>query len=798
VTLEGRVVDQGNRPLAAATVSLTDGQTTLRRTTDPFGWFRFADLKANGYILTVELEGFLPSSQELELTAPTTHQVEVTLEPTARLTIADRVTVVGNPAGIESIPGSAHYVDQQEFQQINLDFGDIHHVLRRVPGINIQEEEGFGLRPNIGLRGSGTERSSTITLMEDGVLIAPAPYAAPAAYYFPTVGRMSALEVRKGSSQIKYGPRTNGGAINLLSTSIPDDLTLDGTAALGEYSTRKVHAHLGDSYENVGWLMETYQIANDGFKELDGGGDTGFDLEDYLGKLRFNSSADADMYQELELKFGYTDQNSDETYLGLTDDDFRQNPLRRYRASQLDKFDASHEQYQARYFLAPSSRVDFTATLYRNNFKRKWYKLQSVLGAGLGDLFSDVDGHAEELAIVRGEDSEPDALTVRANNRKYYSQGVEAVVGLHLDGPHTSNLFQFGLRYHEDQEDRFQHDDKYQMRSGSMILTSAGAPGSNANRISDASAWAFFVQDTIEMGRFSLVPGIRYERIELVRTDFASDDPNRSQPTNVRTNELDVFIPGIGASYQFDSGWSLFGGIHRGFAPPGPGSTKETKAEESINYEAGIRINRQPVKLFVATFYNDYDNLLGADTLSSGGTGEGDLFNGGSARVVGLESSALFDLGRVVNSRYRFPIQLTYTLTDAEFRNSFQSGYGPWGNVQIGDEFPYLPRHQFFVSVGMEGLAWRTRLESIYVGRMRTVAGQSDFIDSLSTESALVFNVSAEYDLQGLQGEKSGASLYVSLRNLANDHSIVSRHPAGVRPGLPATLMGGIRFRLGR
>jgi len=370
----------------------------------------------------------------------------------AELTIKERVMVVGDPAAIRDIPGSAHFITRSQMDEKKTLFGDIHRILRQVPGVNMQDEDGFGLRPNIGLRGSGSERSSKITLMEDGVLVAPAPYAASSAYYFPTAGRMSAIEIRKGSSQIKYGPRTNGGALNLVSTPIPSDLGINARITGGEHSTGRLQLQVGDSQRNYGWLLETYQIQTGGFKKLDNGGDTGHEIQDYMAKFRLNSDPDASVYQSLEVKLGKTKQVSDETYLGLTDDDFRTDPLRRYAASQEDVFRSEHDQYQLRYFASLTSSIDFTAVAYRNEFFRNWYKLQSIAGTKLSKMYGDPEKYADVLAIAKGSNSDVNALKLRANSRNYYGQGVQTVFGWRPSIGAATNQVEFGLRYHEDQE----------------------------------------------------------------------------------------------------------------------------------------------------------------------------------------------------------------------------------------------------------------------------------------------------------------------------------------------------------
>ena len=143
----------------------------------------------------------------------------------------EQLLVVGAPEEARRVPGSAHVITEADVER--QEYTDIHRLLRQAPGLNIQEEDGYGLRPNIGIRGTGVERSQKITLLEDGVPAAPAPYSAPSAYYSPTAGRMEGFEIRKGSGAIRQGPHTNGGAINYLSTSIPSAFRVRASVAAG-------------------------------------------------------------------------------------------------------------------------------------------------------------------------------------------------------------------------------------------------------------------------------------------------------------------------------------------------------------------------------------------------------------------------------------------------------------------------------------------------------------------------------------------------------------------------------------
>lgn len=701
----------------------------------------------------------------------------------------DRLTVVGSVEQAQETTGSAHYIDSQQLEKHN--YRDVNRVLREVPGVYLVEEEGYGLRPNIGIRGSGTDRNNRITVMEDGVLIAPAPYAAPAAYYFPTMARMSAVEVRKGSSSVKAGPRTTGGVINLLSTPIPTGPAGLVDLSYGRDNTLLGHTWAGTSQERFGFLVEGVYQRSDGFKRLDGGGDTGYRLDDVLAKVRVNSDSNAARYQELELKVSRTTQDSDETYLGLTDADFRAMPNRRYAASQLDNIATTHELAQVNHFIELADNVDLTTVAYRTEFARNWYKLNDVRNSAdtgwvsLANILANPATFADQYAWLTGATSPDGALRLRNNNRKYYAQGIQSVLGWKFAGTAEHNV-EFGLRWHRDEEDRFQDDDRYRMQDGRLVLTSDGAPGTQDNRVASAEAFSAYVQDEIRYGRWIITPGVRFERIRLTREDFALTTNGRDAgPTRVLRDTVDAFIPGLGVTWLLSDDLTVFGSLHRGYNPPAPGTGVD--AEESVNGEFGLRYASNGLRGELLGFWNEYDNLIGTCTASTGGgCNIGDQFDGGKARIRGIEANLGY---RFRAGALNIPVSAAYTFTRAEFRNAFTSSFGEWGTVASGDRLPYLPEHLFNAQAGIEGERWRINLAANYIDDMRTRAGQGTPAAGQRTDAAWVFDLSAGWQLT------DNAELYARVENLFDETYIVSRRPSGARPGQPRTGFVGMRYR---
>ena len=596
---------------------------------------------------------------------------------------------------------------------------------------------------------------------------------------------MEAIEVLKGSSQVQYGPFTTGGAINLVSTPIPNSFSGKANISYGSKNTFKSHTSVGSSWKHFGYMVEYLRYQSDGFKKYEDHAAKGFKRNDIIAKIRVKTDHVKGVNHALELKFGYADENSDETYVGLSADDFKKTPFLRYAGSQMDKLKTDHRQWVATYLLTFSNKLKITTNAYYNYFHRNWYKLNDVRAGitskekrSIADVLVDPETNIRYFDILTGKtDREEEALLVRANNRTYRSRGIQTRAEYRFNLNEFFFDLEFGLRYHADEEDRFQWDDSYSMKNKKMVLFMEGIHGTNANRVTSANALAGYLLAKLRYDAWTVTAGLRYEDVDLLKKDYTKEDLARSGKVRIETpNHARVLIPGVGLHYQLMPAASVFFGIHKGFAPPS--AELYQKPESSVNMELGTRVAIGNFRAELIGFYNNYSNMLGSDLAASGGAGTLEQFNVGEARVKGAEFLVQYQ-PLPKNCNVRLPLQVSYTYTDTEIRNSFESH--SWGNVVRGDEIPYIFKHALNMQLGIECKWFYANIGTRYNSDMRTSPGQG----REKVPANLIFDASLNVFV----------NKYLTVRlnaiNLTNRVYLTSRHPAGLRAGHPFGIYAG-------
>lgn len=688
--------------------------------------------------------------------------------------------VVTEPDGTPRVAGSAYVVGEDDLERFEYD--NIEQILAEVPGVTSRSEDGFGLRPNVGIRGANSDRSAKITLMEDGVLLAPAPYAAPAAYYFPMTTRMTAVEVFKGPAATRHGPNTVGGAVNLTTRPVPEEgLQYGVDVAGGMRLTGKAHAWVGAGDDRRGVLVEGVHLHSNGFKQLDGGGPTGFDRSEAMAKAFLAGDA-----HRVDLKLGYAHERSNETYLGLTEADLEATPYRRYAGSAAGLMVWDRTQAELAW-TRTGEAVDVRTVAYHHYMDRSWTKLNGFAdGPGLHDLLvADPSGgqSAVYLAILKGDEdtSTPEqALQIGTNERRFSVAGVQSVARWTVVGDTVSSQLELGARVHSDTVWRVHSEVPHDMTDGQLVAS--GDNQVTLDSIAHAHALALHAHEELRFGALHVLPGVR---LETVRTDRLDNGDPVVAPVTRSTP-----LPGIGVLYGVNDTIDLFAGAHRGFSPVSPGQDAEVTPEISWNYEAGTRIGFAERNAELVGFVNDYKNITGSCTMSGGCASDaiGQQFNGGKALVYGVEAVGTWTAW--LPRDLTLQLTGTYAWTRSEFRTAFDSDFPQFGDVQVGDSLPYVPEHQ---------LSGRVTLAHERAELSLGVTGRSSMLDEAGPRPA--FGQVTELptlvllDAAGSVHLGERVTVYATGTNLTNTSTVTSWRPAGARPSAPLLVMAGVKVR---
>lgn len=680
--------------------------------------------------------------------------------------------------GVESVPGTATVVTTEEIERLApLSTSE---VLQLVPGVSVQEEDPMGLRQNIGVRGLNPSRSRKVLVLEDGVPISLAPYGEPEMYYTPMVERMERVEVVKGSGSILFGPSTIGGVVNYITPAAPRSPTPEAALRLGADGYLQALAGYGDTSGPIGYQFTAIHERFAGPRDLNL---VRTDLSTRLDLATGESSAVA-------VKLQIYDETSQATYLGLTTPQWLSDPDMSLGVH--DRFDIRRYALSATHGASLGPRLNLVTRFYAHEVDRRWRRQDFDRYDAGYDYERIIDGAGVDILKTEERPEDGSAIYFRdsaaVRDRHFTIVGLEPRATASLSSGPVEHDLTLGVRGHAEwtEEKRWE---------GAFPEANTGEVVSHAQR--RGLAFAAYAQERASWGRFMLAPGLRFEAFRAENTVLRDEIDGALVDLNPPEHTLNLYtalLPGAGFTADVAGPLSLYGGVHRGWAPPrtkdgiGPdGDTLSLEAERSWNSELGARLIQSDwFYAEVAGFRLDFQNQI-IEPSEATATLSGGVVNGGATLHRGVEASLRLDPLAAAGWTTHLPLSLSYTFVDAHFLEG-------WGAAVEGQPLPYAPRHQATATVALEhasGLS--AQVKGRYVGVQYTdeVATVDVSVNGLvgQIDPSLLFDARLAY-----QHEASGVGVYLGCKNLLNTPTISSRAPSGIQPGLPRFVFGGLSW----
>src|SRR5213083_2336583 len=209
-TLSGRVVDRDGHAVAGATVVVVELHRVALTQTD--GQFRFPDMPAGSYTVTVRRLGFAPLARQVSVAASTT--LDLTLERTSVWVEPVTVTATRAPLDVLSSPLPTEALSEDRLRRAqNVSLA---HALAELPGINaLTTGQQIGKPVIRGLAGP------RVLVLEDGSRLEDYSWSDEDG---PSVDARLAqrVEVIRVPASVLYGSDALGGVVNVIPAELPD------------------------------------------------------------------------------------------------------------------------------------------------------------------------------------------------------------------------------------------------------------------------------------------------------------------------------------------------------------------------------------------------------------------------------------------------------------------------------------------------------------------------------------------------------------------------------------------------
>ncbi|MDQ0015049.1 Fe(3+) dicitrate transport protein [Variovorax boronicumulans] len=653
----------------------------------------------------------------------------------------ETITVTGdwlaspNETKVLEHAGARSIVERKQIQESGA--SSVRDVLRQIPGVQVQESNGTGgsdISLNVGVRGLTSRLSPRSTILLDGVPLAYAPYGQPQLSLAPlSLGSIETVDVVRGAGSVRYGPQNVGGIINFVTRAIPKQFSgevgvgVEGASRGGGTKTTPTLFVGGTNENGLGLALLYSGTHGDGFRQ----------------------SNDHTSIDDLMLKGAYRISNTDDIAIslhrfegkgrmpgGLTTAQFAANPFQSDRP--FDEFTGSRTDGSIKYTHNDGVNKFEMLTYYTDSY-RSSYLEQEGTGANAGKR----------------------RLTTAPRNYKTFA--VEPRYSRLIDSGSVVQEVSVGFRYLREQASEVAARTRYYTPSpleNAYSLTQAPYQTSTGGTI----AHAFYIDDRIDFGNWTVTPGVRYESFRSHNDVFtvANNRVTNAIYPKIESNEV---LPTLSVLYRASERWTLFANAGVSFGPQQYAqlaqSTTSLHPEKAKTYEIGTKYKGEAWSGELTLFNINFDKELQLARSITGDVGQWtDL---GATRHRGLESALRYDLGDLSASLKGLSVSGTYTYTQATSKA---------GNF-AGRDLPFYSRQILTLGARYERGPWTLNADVYAQSKQRSPGSPDDGKPYVTLEDSTgrlgnipgysTVNLRAAYDFGP---SMSNLKLAVGIKNL--------------------------------
>lgn len=673
-----------------------------------------------------------------------------TLEKLPADTATDTLTVVGDwladarENDVFEHAGARDVLRREDF--IKTGATNVREALNRIPGVNAPENNGTGshdMAMNFGIRGLNPRLASRSTVLMDGIPVPFAPYGQPQLSLAPvSLGNMDAVDVVRGGGAVRYGPQSVGGVVNFVTRAIPKDFAIEA---------------------GMEGLLSPTSSQNDpkgsGNLLIGGTADNG------LGAALLYSGTRGSDWRE------HSSTKIDDVMLKT-----------RYAPNEVHTFSSLLQYYEGRAQMPGGlSRANYNADRFQSTrpYDEFWGRRQL---ASLGYQFQPDTQHKFNIltfytnTLRSGYLDQGKNLTL--SPREYWVRGVEPRYSQSFTWGETAHEVGVGYRYVSEST----HELRYTSKASSGRLPTGNSPYDRDTQ-SGTEAHAWYIDDRIDVGNWTLTPGMRYEHIQSYQNNFI-----KGEKQEIGYNAP---LPALNVLYHLNDEWNLYANTEGSFGTVQYSqigkavSSGSVEPEKARTWELGTRFDNQVLQaeagLFLINFSNQYDSNQVTDSVTARG----------KTRHTGLESKVRYDLGDLSSSLENLSVSASYAYVNAVIRE--QGDYH-------GNQVPFSPKHKGTVGMDYRTGSWTLNLNGEYQS--------AQFADNANTvkESAdgstgripgfMLWGARANYDFGP---QYANLNMAVGVKNIF-DHEYFTRayddNNKGIYAGQPRTvyLQGSLKF----